>query len=156
MKASSQEKAATVAAQAKSFVAKETADGHLQAFVRYCAYFGKSYISQDEFKQRFANWKRTDDFIREQSWDPRRHYTVGHNKFSDWSSTEFEKLLGYAQPADKMAKDVAAPASNAAVVADSIDWRQMGMVSPVAAQGMCGSDWAFAAVGAVEGAFGVQ
>ncbi len=80
---------------------------------------------------------------------------MGHNQFSDWSETEFEKLLGYAVPAEPQVRNVARM-SNTVTVADSVDWREQGMVSIVGDQGMCGSDWAFAAVGAVEGACGVK
>jgi len=64
-------------------------------------------------------------------------------------------LLGYAQPAEKQAKNIVRM-SNTASVASSIDWRKYGLVSDVSGQGMCGSDWAFAAIGALEGAYGVQ
>ncbi len=32
---------------------------------------------------------------------------MAHNKFSDWSAKEYEKLLGFAQPMDKKTKNVA-------------------------------------------------
>lgn len=64
-------------------------------------------------------------------------------------------MLGYALPAEPQTKNVARM-SNTLTVADSVDWRKDGMVSVVGDQGMCGSDWAFSAVGAVEGAYGVK
>ena len=135
----------------------------MERFVQYCAEFGKSYINQQEFKMRLFNWKKSDEFIKAQEWDVRRDYKVGHNKFSDWSDREYQKLLGFAQPAEQKAKNVVAWTSdesmgysaNGARVAQSIDWRENGVVSPVADQGMCGSDWAFSAIGAVEGAFAI-
>ena len=59
------------------------------------------------------------------------HYKVGHNKFSDWTQGEYQKLLGYAAPAEKQAKNYMMPAemlSNGETVADSIDWRDKGYV----------------------------
>ena len=149
----------------------------MDRFVRYCATYGKSYIDQMEFRLRLINWKRTDDFIKEHSWNKRRAYKIGHNKFSDWSDAEYEKLLGYVASAAETQPETpptpkAAPNGwikllestgtipslivNGAKIADSIDWRDEGYVSPVSNQGSCGADWAFAANGAVEGAYAVQ
>ena len=60
-------------------------------------------------------------FIKAQEWDARRHYKVGHNKFSDWTQGEYEKLLGYAAPMDKKAKtfDAAAPVDKKAKTFDA-------------------------------------
>ena len=123
--------------------------------MQYCSNFGKSYVNQQEFKLRLLNWKRSEKFIQEQSWDGRRHYKIAHNKFSDWTKPEYEKMLGYAAPAEKQARTIA-KTSNSASVADSIDWRQNGLVTKVKNQSFCGSDWAFAATGAMEGAFAVK
>ena len=104
---------------------------------------------------RMFNWKQSEKFIQENSWDKRAHYKLAHNKFSDWSEKEFSKLLGYAMPAEKQAKNIARM-PNSANIEESVDWRSKGMVSDVNDTGMCGSDWAFSAIGAVEGAYGVK
>lgn len=83
------------------------ADADVDAFVRYCAEFGKSYINQTEFKMRLKSWKKADDFIKKHNWNPRASYFVSHNKFSDWTQREYEKLLGFAPGVDKQTKDVA-------------------------------------------------
>jgi len=48
------------------------------------------------------------------------------------------------------------PHDNTVSVADTMDWRKYDLVSDVVDQGMCGSDWAFATIGALEGAYAVQ
>jgi len=127
----------------------------MEKFIKYCADFGKSYINRDEFALRLRNWKRTEKFIQSKAWDARSHYKVGHNKFSDWTQAEYEKLLGYALPMEKKAKSYETR-RNSSTVADSIDWTDQGYAGNVQDQGMCASDWAFACNGAVQGAFAVQ
>ena len=155
----------------------------MDRFAKYLAKFSKSYIDQAEFKLRLINWKKTDDFIKQHSWNKHRAYKVDHNKFSDWSEAEYQKLLGYvASPAETQPETPQQPAAkpaapngwikllestgtipvsensyfNGSEISDSIDWRDSGYVAPVMNQGSCGADWAIAAIGAVEGAYAVQ
>ena len=128
-----QDKAKALAKEMKDFVKSELGDGDLERFVQYCSDFGKSYINKVEFKARLWQWKQNDKYIKKVSWDERRHYKIAHNKFSDWSKHEYESLLGYAQPAEKKAKNIARmPETNDDTsVADSVDWSQLGFVSDV-------------------------
>jgi len=122
---------AEIADKAQAFISGELEEGDLEGFMIYCAAFGKNYDSLVEFKQRLFHWRRAEKFVREMNQDESRRYKVAHNKFSDYSPREFQKLLGYAQPVEKQAKNIARM-RNSAIVKDSIDWRELGMVSAVA------------------------
>jgi hypothetical protein len=80
-------------------------------------------------------------------------YRLGVNHLSDLSADEFAAT--YLRPFER-----ARPAGHearlpTAGLAESVDWRTQGAVTPVKDQGRCGSCWSFSTTGAVEGAFAI-
>jgi hypothetical protein len=80
-------------------------------------------------------------------------WTPGRTSVSNLSYIEKRHLtLPGEQPAPTC-QIVTQPSMRALCYAESYDWRDYNMVSPVMSQGSCGSCWATAVVGATESAF---
>jgi len=68
-------------------------------FMKFITKFGKDYRTMQEFEHRMGTWHKMDSFIKlVNSPDSEYTHTAGHNKFSDWTSEEYENLLTLQKP----------------------------------------------------------
>ena len=145
--------AATYQPQSSSLYSTLSADD--MEFIKYTALFSKSYGTKEEFDFRSNLFKNTLAFIRSENARNENTFTVGINKFADWTPAEYKRILGYKPHGGAKNYPVASFDANVSLPT-SVDWRNEGAVNPVKDQGQCGSCWAFSAVSGVESRYKIK
>lgn len=120
-------------------------------FIQHIAEYGKSYGTKEEYIFRLNEFAKKHAAIAEINAE-NGSFTVGHNKFSDWTDDEYKRLLGFKGKQSPFVEATQATLLSTEDIPASIDWRTKGAVNAVKDQGQCGSCWAFSATVAVEGA----
>jgi len=133
-------------------------DAHFQPlFTTFVRRHTKKYAS-DDFFPRYNIFKANFNRIRAHNAG-QRSYSMGVNEFADLTGDEFRRQMTGLQARDNSLLRTAnnfGPHKQVSDVAGAVDWRAKGAVTPVKNQQQCGSCWAFAAVGAMEGAHAVE
>lgn len=73
----------------------EQVDAH---FVSFMTQYEKNYMSEDEFNMRREIFNSNVEFINKHNAEG-KSFTLGVNKFSDWTDEEYRTLLGYKKSA---------------------------------------------------------
>lgn len=117
--------------------------------------YGKTYSSLVEEQQRYAIFKVNVDFIHMMN-GRQQGYELGVTEFADLTPDEFGRThFGIQQPEEPWGSlpHLGTHEYLGEALADSVDWRTKGAVTPVKNQGQCGSCWSFSTTGSLEGAW---
>ncbi|CAN4118152.1 unnamed protein product [Withania somnifera] len=124
---------------------------HALSFLHFARRYGKRYESVEEMKQRFEIFLDNLKMIRSHN-KKRLSYKLGVNEFTDLTWDEFRReRLGAPQNCSATTKSNLKLTN--AILPETKDWREAGIISPVKKQGKCGSCWTFSTTGALEAAY---
>lgn len=120
-------------------------------FLAWAKEHQKRYVHEAAWLRAQANYRANEDLVGQLNADEADGAEYGHTRFSDVSPLEFrETYLPTAMDGAQGRLGGAAPALEAADLPASIDWRDLGVVTDVKDQSVCGSCWAESAVSNVE------
>lgn len=137
----------------QSFLSTPMSEAEFE-FINFISTQGRSYGTKEEYEYRFELFKQVYEDVKNHNAEE-GGYTKSINKFSDFNDYEFSKIKGY-NPNLRVPDEHTITYFSEVGNPTSVDWRTKNAVTPVKNQGSCGSCWAFATTGAIEGAYAIS
>jgi hypothetical protein len=100
-------------------------------FMSYVSTYGKNFPTKTEYKSRASNWARADDAIRKHNKMAHRTWKMAHNRLSDWSTAEKNKLLGFKADGPVTPTNINNSLTTAVPQGGTVNWVTAGKVAPV-------------------------
>lgn len=122
-------------------------------FDEYLQHHGKKYARAAEHMKRKAIFERNLERIRTHNKQEDKTWKMGVNHFMDMTEEELKSYNGYKMNRPAYGTNPSSSLKNKKKIVDlpaSVDWREMGVVTPTKDQGSCGSCWTFAAAETIE------
>ncbi|CAJ0575698.1 unnamed protein product, partial [Mesorhabditis spiculigera] len=138
---------------------EELYDLYSEQFKDFMKRYARDYESGEETMDRFKTYMKNMEEAEKLNRERKYGGEYGENDMADWTDEEFKKILLPVTFYKKLRSEATFIQKNppqmeqAAALPDHLDWREKNGVSPVKAQGKCGSCWAFAATATVESAW---
>ncbi|XP_073128776.1 senescence-specific cysteine protease SAG39-like [Henckelia pumila] len=102
-----------------------------------------NYLSEEETERRFKIFKDNVEYIENFNRDKSHTYELGINEFADLTKEEFHSM--YTRNSMPSYRRFSVSTNfryeNVRRVPCSLDWRELGAVTPVKNQGNCGISW---------------
>lgn len=140
---------------ALSLVAMAVGSPLAEEWARFKVSHGKSYESIGEEYSRFQIYQSNNQLIEEHNKRFEmglESYSMEMNQFGDMTEAEYLNSILCVNISRARGKSGAAQELTAIQdLPGTVDWREIGFVTPVKNQGMCGSCWAFSTTGSLEG-----
>jgi KDEL-tailed cysteine endopeptidase len=122
-------------------------------FDQWVTKYNINIIDNDHRTFMRSTWTTNNDLIKRVN-SQNRTYTLGHNQFSGMTTIEFKEHMGLNMILDNSnIKQTYPKLIEYNDIPTSINWNELGAVTPVKDQGQCGSCWSFSTTGALEGAY---